>query len=102
MRSRGGLTQRLLVASAALAVVVAGGFAVMLLALDDLRDDDRRARRSQDLTIAANQLERLLLDVETDPASARAQFPRRARTLLALVNGDVVAARRARAIVRSE
>jgi signal transduction histidine kinase len=102
MRSRGGLTQRLLVASAALAVVVAGGFAVMLLALDDLRDDDRRARRSQDLTVAANQLERLLLDAKTDPASARAQFPRRARALLGLVNGDVAAARRARAIVRSE
>ncbi len=117
MRLRGGLTQRLLVASAALAVVVAGGFAVMLLAIDDLRDDERRARRSQDLTVAANQLERLLLDLETGARgyvltgqeqflapwrAARAQFPRRARRLLTLVNGDTAAARRARAIVRAE
>jgi signal transduction histidine kinase len=102
MRSRGGLTQRLLVASAALAVVVAGGFAVMLLAIDELREDDRRARRAQNLTVAANQLERLLLDAQTDVRSARAQFPGRAHALLALVDGDTVAARRARAIVGAE
>jgi signal transduction histidine kinase len=109
-----GLTQRLVAASILLALVVGGGFAVMLLAIDELRADDRRTRRAQRVTVAANQLERLLLDLETgergfiltredqflEPwAAARAGFARRARDLLALTAGAGVTEERARRIV---
>ncbi|HEY6890036.1 MAG TPA: CHASE3 domain-containing protein, partial [Solirubrobacter sp.] len=63
--SSGGLTRRLVAASILLALVVGGGFTVMLLAIDELRTDDRRTRRAQRVTVAANQLEQLLLDLET-------------------------------------
>jgi signal transduction histidine kinase/CHASE3 domain sensor protein len=116
-RSSGGLTRRLVAASVLLALLVAGGFVVMLLAIGDLRADDQRARRSQGVAVAANQLERLLLDLETGQRgfilthqerflqpwqAARAGFPRRARTLLALVSDDPASVPLARGIVRAE
>ena len=112
-----GLTQRLVAASILLALVVGGGFTVMLLAIDELRADDRRTRRAQGVTVAADQLERLLLDLETGErgfiltrqeqflapwAAARAGFARRARDLLALTAGDGETAERARRIVDAQ
>jgi signal transduction histidine kinase/CHASE3 domain sensor protein len=115
--SSGGLTRRLVAASVLLALFVAGGFVLMLLAIGDLRAEDQRARRSQAVAVAANQLERLLLDLETGQRgfiltrqerflqpwqAARASFPVRARTLVALVSDDPPSAPLARGIVRAE
>jgi signal transduction histidine kinase/CHASE3 domain sensor protein len=117
-RTRGGLTRRLIAASVLLALIVGGAFVVVLsLAIFDLRDAGRRTYQSQRVLVAANELERLLLDLETgqrgfiltrqerflEPwTSARAQFPVRADTLLRLVAGDPVAERRAAQIAQDE
>src|SRR5439155_915171 len=83
-----------------LALLVGAAFAVLLLAIGDLRGAERRNRHAQDVLVAANQLERLLLDLETGTRgfvltrqerflepwqAARLAFPRRAATLRALV-----------------
>ncbi|MEN3280024.1 MAG: hypothetical protein V7607_1164, partial [Solirubrobacteraceae bacterium] len=109
--------RRLIPASALLALIVGGAFVVLLLAIADLRDAARRTDRAQNVVIAANELERLLLDLETgqrgfiltrqerflDPwDAARTQFPRRAATLLQLVAGDPSAERRAARIAQDE
>ncbi len=93
---RGGLTRRTVVASGLLALVVGGVFAALLVAIADLRDAAERARHSEVVLAAANQLERLVIDLETgqrgfiitgderflDPWNdARRAFPRQARTL---------------------
>jgi signal transduction histidine kinase len=62
---RGGLTRRTVVASGVLALVVGSAFAILLFAIEDLRDASERARHSEEVLAAANQLERLLIDVET-------------------------------------
>src|SRR5919199_2305525 len=117
VRRPGGLTRRLIAASVLLAVIVGGGFAVVLLAVGDLRDAGRRTDRSQNVLIAANELERLLLDLETGQRgfmltgqarflepwrTARADFPRRAAALVRLVAGNPAAERSAARIARSE
>jgi signal transduction histidine kinase/CHASE3 domain sensor protein len=111
------LTRRLIAASGLLALVVGGGFAVLLLAIHDLRDAARRSDHSQAVLIAANELERLVLDLETGQRGfiatrderflqpwneARAEFPARASTLIRLVAGNPPAERRAARIVRAE
>lgn len=116
-RTPGGLTRRLIAASGLLALIVGGAFVALLLAIDDLRDAARRANHSQQVLVAVNELERLLLDLETgergfilthqerflDPwNAARARFPRTAATLLRLVDGDPVAERRAAKITQDE
>jgi signal transduction histidine kinase/HAMP domain-containing protein len=113
----GGLTRRLIAASGLLALIVGGAFVVLLLAIGDLRDAGRRTDHSQEVLIAANELERLLLDLETgergfilthqerflEPwTAARARFPRRAAALLTLVADDPVAQRRAARIAQDE
>jgi signal transduction histidine kinase/HAMP domain-containing protein len=112
-----GLTRRLIAASGLLALIVGGAFVVLLLAIGDLRDAGRRSDHSQEVLIAANELERLLLDLETgergfilthqerflEPwTAARARFPRRAAALLRLVAGDPAAERRAAQITQNE
>jgi signal transduction histidine kinase/HAMP domain-containing protein/uncharacterized protein YoaH (UPF0181 family) len=107
----------LIAASGLLALIVGGAFVALLLAIDDLRDAGRRTDHSQQVLIAATDLERLLLDLETgergfilthqerflEPWNAsRARFPRRAATLLGLVAGDPVAERRAARIAQDE
>ncbi len=62
---RGGLTRRTAVASGLLALVVGCAIALLLASIAELRADERRALRSQDVLVAANHLERLILDVET-------------------------------------
>ncbi|WP_243704646.1 CHASE3 domain-containing protein [Micromonospora sp. KC723] len=54
-----------MVASVLLALVVGSAFAVLLTSVTRLRADDRRALRSQEALVAANHLERLVVDMET-------------------------------------
>ena len=61
----GGLTRRTVGAGAVLAVVVGGAFGVLVVAIDDLRDAADRARHSEEVLAAANQLERVVIDLET-------------------------------------
>jgi signal transduction histidine kinase len=61
----GGLTRRMVVASGVLAVVVAAAFAVLLVSVASLRTEQRQAMRSQQVLITANQLELLVVDLET-------------------------------------
>jgi signal transduction histidine kinase len=62
---RGGLTRRTIVASAVLALLVGAAFAVLVRAVIEERDSADLAIRSQEMIAAANQLERLVLDLET-------------------------------------
>jgi signal transduction histidine kinase len=62
---RRGLTARLLVATAALAIVVAVSFAVLLRALREERAASALVAESERVLVAANELERLVIDLET-------------------------------------
>lgn len=55
----------MVVASGLLALVVGAAFALLILAIVDLRGSTRDAKRSQDVIVAANRLERLVVDLET-------------------------------------
>jgi signal transduction histidine kinase len=55
----------MLVASGLLALVIGAAFAVLLLSVADLRTQERRTTRSQEVLVTANQLERLVVDLET-------------------------------------
>ena len=68
---RGGITRRLAVASALLMLLVGAGFVVLLLSVQDLRSSERLASHSQAVLTAANQLERLMVDLD---ASQRGFF----------------------------
>jgi signal transduction histidine kinase len=61
----GGLTRRMVVASGLLALVIAAAFAVLLVSVADLRDAEGLARHSEEVLATANQLERLVVDLET-------------------------------------
>jgi signal transduction histidine kinase len=61
----GGLTRRMAVASGLLALVVSAAFVVLLVSVEDLRTSQRLALHSEEVLAAANQLERLVIDVET-------------------------------------
>ena len=65
IRNPGGIAQRMVLASVALALVVGAGFAVLLVPIQDARDAERRALHSQDVLIAAHGLEERVLDLET-------------------------------------
>jgi signal transduction histidine kinase len=106
----------MLAASALLAVIISGAFVVLLLAIGDVRGAERRTDHAQNVLVAANQLERLVLDLETGQRgfvltkqarflapwnAARVAYPARARTLLALVDGERVSEHQARNIARS-
>src|SRR5512132_2098559 len=64
-RWRGGLTRRMVVASGLLALIIGAAFAVLLRSVEDVRSSERRARRSEEMLATANQLERLVVDMET-------------------------------------
>jgi signal transduction histidine kinase/CHASE3 domain sensor protein len=115
-RLSGGLTGRMLWASALLALVVAAAFAVVVLAISDVRRQEQRLSHSQDVLVAANLLERLLLDVETGLRgfvltgreqflqpwqAARAEFPHRAEALVGLVADDPAQKQRATLIAQA-
>ena len=61
----GGLTRRMVVASGLLALVVSAAFVVLLVSVEDLRTTERLALHSEEVLAAANQLERLVIDVES-------------------------------------
>jgi signal transduction histidine kinase len=62
---RGGLTRRMVIASALLALLTSAAFAVLLLAIRDQRNSAQLALHSQEVLAAANRVERLLVDIET-------------------------------------
>ncbi|MDT4893761.1 MAG: hypothetical protein QOE97_2796, partial [Pseudonocardiales bacterium] len=61
----GGLTRRMVIASALLALLTSAAFAVLLLAIRDQRSSAQLARHAQEVLAAANRVERLLVDIET-------------------------------------
>ncbi|MGH3035506.1 MAG: response regulator [Gaiellaceae bacterium] len=96
---RGGLTARMLVASGVLALVVGTAFAVLIFQIRDLRESGQLARRATEVSAAANELQRLAVDVQTgsrgfvitgderflEPLlAARAQLPETERDLQSL------------------
>jgi signal transduction histidine kinase len=96
----GGLTRRTVLAGSLLALLVGGAFAILVSSLAELRESDRRALRSADVLVAANALERLVLDIESAErgflitrqesflqpwTSARLAFPEQATALERLV-----------------
>jgi signal transduction histidine kinase len=54
----------MLVASALLALVISAAFAVLLVSIAELRVSEQSARHSEEVLVAANRLERLIVDVE--------------------------------------
>src|SRR6266511_4399567 len=113
---RGGLTGRMVVGSGLLLVVVGVAFAVLLVSVAELRTATRLARHSQEVLVAANQLERLAIDLETGQRgfvitgqerflgpwrAARVAVPGQASTLARLVAGDPAQQRRAQRLWRA-
>jgi signal transduction histidine kinase len=110
---RGGLTQRMVVASGLLAVTVGATFAVLFSMIAQLREEEARAKHSDQVLVVANRLERLVVDLETgergflitaqdeflEPwTAARADFPEQAQTLERLVADNPDQQTRAREI----
>jgi signal transduction histidine kinase len=96
----GGLTGRMLVASGVLALVVGAAFTALFFSIADLRVAEQRARQSEEVLVAANRFERIVVDAETgtrgfaitgqesflDPwRAAQAALPEQAATLNQLV-----------------
>ena len=55
----------MLIASGLLALLIGAAFAVLLSSVADLRASERRARRSEEVLVVANRLERLVVDLES-------------------------------------
>lgn len=102
---KGGLTRRTTIASALLALVVGAAFLVLLIAIINLRSSTQLRRQTREELIAADALQKLVLDLETglrgfiitgeerflDPWNdGRAAFPEQARALERLVADDPV------------
>jgi signal transduction histidine kinase len=113
---RGGLTQRMVVASGLLAVTVGATFAVLLSMVAQLRDAEARAKHSDQVLVLANRLERLVVDLETGErgflitaqddflqpwTAAQSDFPEQARTLERLVADNPEQQTRAREITQA-
>ena len=96
------------------ALVIAAAFGTLVLTIQQARKAERSARHSQDVLIAANKLEQLVLDLETGQRGylltrqmqfllpwqqARTSFPQQGRALLALVAGSPAQHARVRKIV---
>ncbi|MDQ1520639.1 MAG: hypothetical protein QOI55_1712, partial [Actinomycetota bacterium] len=62
---RGGLTSRMVVASGLLAVVVAAAFAFLVRAIQAEHNSANRSKLSQQILSSTNELERLVVDLET-------------------------------------
>ena len=113
---RGGLTQRMIIASGLLALVVAAAFAVLLASITQLRGAERKASHSQDVLASANRLDRLVSDLETGQheflitaredalapwIAARTAFPRGATALERLVADNPAQEARAQRIAQA-
>jgi signal transduction histidine kinase/CHASE3 domain sensor protein len=116
IRNLGGIAQRMLFASVALALVVGAVFAILLVPIQGARNAERSALHSQDVLIAAHGLEQRVLDLETGQRGfiltrqprflmpwqqAREELPQQERALLELVRGDSAQEGRVREIVRA-
>src|SRR6188472_3761928 len=103
IRNPGGIAQRMLLASVALALVVGAVFAILLVPIQGARKAERSALHSQDVLIAAHGLEQRVLDLETGQRGfiltrqpqflvpwqqAREALPKQERAVLELVRGD--------------
>ena len=64
-RLGGGLSGRMLLASGLLMLILGAAFAILLIAVDDLRTAARAAQDSEEVLVTANELERLVVDLET-------------------------------------
>jgi signal transduction histidine kinase len=111
-----GLVTRIAMSAVAVAVGLAIVFAVMFLAITGLRERSLQARHSQQVIAAANQLQTLVIDLETGLRGfiitneerqlapwndARAQYPAVMRTLLRLTGDSRVQHTRALSIKRA-
>jgi signal transduction histidine kinase len=111
----GGLTRRMVVASGLLALVIGTAFAVLLVSVAEVRTQERLTIRSQEVLATANQLERLVVDLETGVRgfvitgqdrflqpwrAARAALPGVSRSLERLTAGSVQEGR-AQALARA-
>jgi signal transduction histidine kinase len=105
----------MVVASSLLAVIVGGAFAVVLFTITELRGTTELRRASRDALVAADTLEKRLIDLETglrgfvitrddgflEPADeARAAIPRSARALERLTADEPVQLARVKRIAR--
>ena len=110
---KAGLTLRMVIVSALLALIVGGVFAVLLVAIEDQRDSARSAVHSRAELAGGDNLEKLVIDLETGVRGfiitreerflqpwtrARRIFPGEARDLVRLVD-DPEQAERMRRIV---
>jgi signal transduction histidine kinase len=113
---KGGLSRRTAIASALLALVVGAAFAIQLLAIIELRSSTQLRRETREGLLAADGLEKLVLDLETglrgfvitgeerflDPWNdARAALPEQASELERLVADDPVQRDEVRRIVQA-
>jgi len=104
------------VASGLLMLLVGAAFAVLLVSVEDLRTAERLARHSEQVLASANQLERLIVDLETGQRgfvisgeerflapwlAARTSFPEQARTLQRLVADNAEQQARAQRIAQA-
>jgi signal transduction histidine kinase len=62
---RRGLTGRMVVASGLLAVIVGGAFAIVLFTITELRGTTELRRETRDALVAADDLEKRIIDLET-------------------------------------
>jgi signal transduction histidine kinase len=107
--------RRLVIASGLVLLVVGVAFALLLLAVADLQASQRRLEHSREVLKTANQLERLVVDLELGQRdfiltgqeqflrpwhAARDALPEQSRTLMGLVASSPVQERRARRITR--
>src|SRR4051794_25739072 len=111
---RRGLTGRMVVASGLLAMIVGGAFAVVLVAIAELRGTTDLRRQTREALIAADTLEKHVIDLETglrgfiitrdesflEPSNeARAALPAASRSLARLASGEPIQLARVRRIV---
>jgi signal transduction histidine kinase len=113
---RGGLARRTLIRGGLLVLVGAAAFGVVLSSVANLHQSERGARRSQEVLVVANHLERLVVDLETglrgylitgqreflEPSeTAQASFAEQAATLQQLVADNPAQLARAQRIVEA-
>ena len=112
---RVGLRTRIFAAGTAIVLLVSAVFAILLASIGDLRDSAQKAQHSEQVLAAANNLETVVLDLETgargfvitrqesflEPwTSGLAAFPRDGAALERLVIDNPEQEARAKAIVR--
>jgi signal transduction histidine kinase len=111
------LSFRLAAASGALALLIGATFALLLIAIDDVRMENRLADRSRTSLTASDGVAELVLDLETGARGfvitkqerflgpwrlALAEFPRQSRTLERLAGGPEQAARARRIVTETQ